>query len=55
MGQLSAVERAAVEARVIEERGYPEIAEATGSSEAAVRQRVSRGLSKLARLTRRGP
>lgn len=54
MGQLSPVERAAVEARVIEERGYPEIAAATGSSEAAVRQRVSRGLSRLARLTRRG-
>jgi RNA polymerase sigma-70 factor (ECF subfamily) len=54
MGELSAAEREAVTARVIEERDYTEIAEATGSTEAAVRQRVSRGLAKLARLRRRG-
>jgi RNA polymerase sigma factor (sigma-70 family) len=55
MGELSDAERAAVTARVIEERDYGEIAAASGSTEAAVRQRVSRGLSKLARLGRRGP
>jgi RNA polymerase sigma-70 factor (ECF subfamily) len=50
---LSPVERDAVIARVIDEQDYAEIAEATGSSEAAVRQRVSRGLAKLARRMRR--
>jgi RNA polymerase sigma factor (sigma-70 family) len=54
MGRLSPAEREAVLARVIQERDYTEIAEATGSTEAAVRQRVSRGLAKLARLGRRG-
>ena len=54
MGELSPAEREAVTARVIEERDYAEIARATASSEAAVRQRVSRGLSRLARLGKRG-
>ena len=49
---LPPAERDAVVARVIEERDYDEIAAASGASPAAVRQRVSRGLAKLARLGR---
>lgn len=44
---LAADERAAVRARVIEERAYPEIAHALGCSEMVVRKRVSRGLARL--------
>jgi RNA polymerase sigma factor (sigma-70 family) len=51
---LPPAERDAVVARVIEERDYDEIAAATGATPAAVRQRVSRGLAKLARLGREG-
>jgi RNA polymerase sigma factor (sigma-70 family) len=51
---LPPAERDAVVARVIEERDYDEIAAATGASPAAIRQRVSRGLAKLARLGREG-
>jgi RNA polymerase sigma factor (sigma-70 family) len=50
--ELPAAEREAVVARVIDERDYDEIAAATGATPAAVRQRVSRGLAKLARLGR---
>ena len=46
---LSAIERAAVEARVIEERDYGDIASELRCSEAVVRQRVSRGLARLRR------
>ena len=53
MGALPQAEREAVAARVIEERDYTEIAATTGATEAAVRQRVSRGLSKLAQRVRR--
>jgi RNA polymerase sigma-70 factor (ECF subfamily) len=49
---LPPAEREAVVARVIEERDYDEIAAASGATPAAVRQRVSRGLAKLARLGR---
>ena len=49
---LPPAEREAVVARVIEERGYHEIAAASGATPAAIRQRVSRGLAKLARLGR---
>jgi RNA polymerase sigma factor (sigma-70 family) len=49
---LPPAERDAVVARVIEERDYEEIAAASGATPAAVRQRVSRGLAKLARLGR---
>ena len=49
---LPTAEREAVVARVIEERDYDEIAAASGATPAAVRQRVSRGLAKLARLGR---
>jgi RNA polymerase sigma-70 factor (ECF subfamily) len=40
-------QRAAVAARVIEERDYAEIAAATQTSESVIRKRVSRGLSGL--------
>jgi RNA polymerase sigma factor (sigma-70 family) len=45
---LSPEQRDAVRLRVIEERGYPEIARRLGISEEAVRARVSRGLRTLA-------
>lgn len=40
-------EAEAIGARVLDERGYPEIAAQLGCSEAVVRQRVSRGLARL--------
>jgi RNA polymerase sigma factor (sigma-70 family) len=47
-------QREAVQARVIDERGYGEIAESLHISEAVVRKRVSRGLAAL-RGRMRGP
>ena len=47
MADLSADQREALTARVVEERDYAEIAATTGSAEPAVRQRVSRALSRL--------
>jgi RNA polymerase sigma factor (sigma-70 family) len=47
MAALPAAEREAVEARVLAEDGYAEIAERLRCSEAVVRQRVSRGLRRL--------
>jgi RNA polymerase sigma factor (sigma-70 family) len=44
---LPADQRGALRARVLDERAYGEIAVAEGVSDAAVRQRVSRGLSSL--------
>ena len=44
---LPAAQRSALQARVLDDRAYGEIAVAEGVSEAAVRQRVSRGLSSL--------
>jgi RNA polymerase sigma-70 factor (ECF subfamily) len=41
-------QREAVLARVVDERGYEEIAAQAGCSQATIRQRVSRGLSRLA-------
>jgi RNA polymerase sigma-70 factor (ECF subfamily) len=46
--ELSPDHREAVRQRVVEERGYPEIAEGLGVSETVVRARVSRGLRRLA-------
>jgi RNA polymerase sigma-70 factor (ECF subfamily) len=40
-------QRAAVHARVVQEQDYAQIAAASGSTEPAVRQRVSRGLATL--------
>ena len=51
--RLSPSERAAVEARVIDERDYADIAARSDASEAAIRQRVSRGLGRLAEVGRR--
>ncbi len=44
---LPAEQRSAVRARLLDDRAYGEIAVAEGVSEAAIRQRVSRGLSSL--------
>jgi RNA polymerase sigma-70 factor (ECF subfamily) len=47
LDQLPNAQRDALRARVIDERDYAEIARDSGSSEAAVRQRVSRALAWL--------
>jgi RNA polymerase sigma factor (sigma-70 family) len=47
--ELPSDQRAAVRARLVEERRYGDIARAEGVSEAAIRQRVSRGLAGLRR------
>lgn len=47
LAALPVDERAAVSARVIEEREYGEIARSLGCSEMVVRKRVSRGLARL--------
>ncbi|MFZ1995008.1 MAG: RNA polymerase sigma factor [Solirubrobacteraceae bacterium] len=47
LAQLPAAQRDAVRARVLEERSYAEIAGEMECSEAVVRQRVHRGLSRL--------
>lgn len=52
--QLSPAEREAVEARIVNERSYADIAAEARTSEANVRQRVRRALAKLARLGGRG-
>ena len=52
LAKLPAAEREAVTARVIEEQSYEEIALARGATKPAIRQRVSRGLAKLARANR---
>ena len=51
--QLPTDERDAVKARVVEERGYPEIATEMRCSELVVRKRVSRGLGRLRAQVRR--
>lgn len=45
--RLPALQRDAVRARILDERSYPDIAGELQTSELVVRQRVSRGLSKL--------
>jgi RNA polymerase sigma-70 factor, ECF subfamily len=47
--RLSRDQRDALRLRVVEERSYPEVAEALGVSEQTARARVSRGLRALAR------
>ena len=42
-------QRDALRLRVVEERSYPEVADALGVSEQTARARVSRGLRALAR------
>jgi RNA polymerase sigma factor (sigma-70 family) len=47
LGDLPSDQRQAVRARLVDDRAYGEIAVAEGVSEAAIRQRVSRGLASL--------
>jgi RNA polymerase sigma factor (sigma-70 family) len=47
LDELPADQRTALRARVVDDRTYGEIAVAEGVSEAAIRQRVSRGLASL--------
>lgn len=47
LARLPADERAAVRARIVDERDYGEIARSLGCSELVVRKRVSRGLARL--------
>jgi RNA polymerase sigma-70 factor (ECF subfamily) len=47
LARLPIDERAAVHARVVEEREYGEIAQCLGCSQMVVRKRVSRGLARL--------
>ena len=47
LGELPAEQRDAVQARVVEERAYDEIARISAVSEVTVRKRVSRGLATL--------
>jgi RNA polymerase sigma factor (sigma-70 family) len=47
LSELPADQRAAIEARVLDERAYHDIAEELGTSQEAVRMRVSRGLATL--------
>jgi RNA polymerase sigma factor (sigma-70 family) len=49
LAHLSAEQRAAVQARIVDERDYEEIARELEVSEAVVRKRVSRGLDALRR------
>src|SRR5439155_13058208 len=44
---LPAAERAAIEARIVDERDYADVAAEIGCSQSVVRQRVSRGLRKI--------
>jgi RNA polymerase sigma factor (sigma-70 family) len=48
--QMTAIERQAVELRVVDELEYREIAERLGCSEGSARTRVHRGLARLASL-----
>jgi RNA polymerase sigma factor (sigma-70 family) len=49
LADLPADQRDAVVAHVVDDRGYPELAGELHTSEAAVRQRVSRGLATIRR------
>jgi RNA polymerase sigma factor (sigma-70 family) len=49
LAELPRDQREAVAAHVVEDRGYRELAASLGTSEATVRQRVSRGLATLRR------
>jgi DNA-directed RNA polymerase specialized sigma24 family protein len=47
LAELPEDQRAAVRARVVDERGYGEIALAAQTSESVIRKRVSRGLAGM--------
>ena len=49
LAELPTAQRDAVAAHVVDERGYAELADSLHTSEAVVRQRVSRGLATLRR------
>ena len=49
LAELPAEQREAVAAHVVDDRGYAELADSLHTSQAVVRQRVSRGLSTLRR------
>ena len=49
LGDLPEDQRRAIQARVVDEHGYAEIAHASGVSAQVVRQRVSRGLAAMRR------
>jgi DNA-directed RNA polymerase specialized sigma24 family protein len=51
---LPSDQRHAVKARIVDERGYGEIAGELGCSELVVRKRVSRGLAWLRRQVKEG-
>ena len=55
LAKLSADQREALELRVVQERGYPEIAALLGVSEETVRTRVSRGLKALGKAAALSP
>lgn len=55
LARLSDQQRAVLQLRVVEERGYPEIAAALGVSEQTVRARVSRALRALAEAAEGNP
>ena len=50
LAELPSDQREAVTAHVVDDQGYPQLAASMHTSEAAVRQRVSRGLGTLRRL-----
>jgi DNA-directed RNA polymerase specialized sigma24 family protein len=51
---LPARQREAVLARVVDERGYREVADAAGTSPVGARKLVSRGLARLAAMVKDG-
>jgi RNA polymerase sigma-70 factor (ECF subfamily) len=52
MDRITPAERAAIVGRVLDERDYADVAASAGTTESAIRQRVSRGLAKLAKQRR---
>ncbi len=54
LADLPAYQREAILAHVVDDRGYPELADELHVSEATVRQRVSRGLATMRRRTGAG-
>lgn len=55
LDRLPAEQRDAVRAHILDDCSYEEIASKSGASQAAIRQRVSRGLATLRRDLRRSP
>jgi RNA polymerase sigma factor (sigma-70 family) len=55
LGELPETERAAVQARVVDERDYADVAQEIGCSAMVVRQRVSRGLRRIRAMAEETP